>query len=218
MISQRARPEAPFYYCASSSSANMRTLDPIVANPHALRVIRFSVELGRSYGLPVISLATTDSKSPDPQAALEIAATFQAAMQAGAHLIQGPTSMMDQMMLSSFVQAVIDNDIIGYLLAARREVEVSDANLALGPIDEVINDPSLADFKFAMHPHTAQHFREELWGPWVLRYDPFTLWQAGGASSLVDAAAAVVRHIWSHHHPEPLLPELANRIRTSATA
>jgi len=216
VLSQLAAAGSPFYYGAASSSANMRTLDPIMANPHAARVIRASAQLGRFYGLPVVSLAATDAHAADAQASFEIGATFAAALSGGAHLIQGPTSMMDQMMLSSFAQAVIDNDGVGYLLAARGQFEISDETLALDAIEEVMSDPTLAEFKFAMHPHTARHFREELWEPLVFSRESFTAWRQAGSRSIVERAESLARRVLAEHRPEPLAEEVAREIRRIA--
>lgn len=218
VLSQMVRPGAPFYYTGSSASANMRTLDPITANPAALRMLRAAVRLGRWYGLPVVGLATTDAKQPDPQAAVEMAVSFLVAMEAGAHLIQGPTSMMDQMMLSSFAQAVIDNDIVGYLLAARGDLAISPETLAIDVIDQVVTNPSLEALKFAGHPHTARHLREDLWEPAVFSYDSFTTWQKKGSLSLLERANVRARDILSHHQPEPLALGLASEIHRIAHA
>ena len=65
-------------------------------------------------------MSVTDAKQPDPQAACELAVQLQMAVEMGVHLVQGPHSMMDQMMLSSFTQMVINDDIAGYVLAGHR--------------------------------------------------------------------------------------------------
>ena len=103
------------------------------STPHALQLVRLGAELGRFYGLPVYSNALTDARGPDPQAACERAVQMQLCVEAGAHLIQGPTSHMDQMRLSSLVQALIDNDIVGYVLAACRRPVLSAETLAWRP-------------------------------------------------------------------------------------
>ena len=107
LLIQLARRGAPCYYVGTSGSCNMRTLDPIMANPHACKVVRFSTELGVSYGLPVWSNALTDAKVPDAQASCERSVMFLQTFRAGAHIIQGPTAMMDQMMWLD-MQTVID--------------------------------------------------------------------------------------------------------------
>jgi trimethylamine--corrinoid protein Co-methyltransferase len=120
---------------------------------------------------------------------------------------------MDRMMLSSFVQAVIDNDIVGYVLAARRRPVVSSETLALEAADEVMTDPQYAQFKFASHPHTARHLRCDIWKPWAFAYEEYEAWQQAGCISVVARAAAKASEILATHHPEPLPPALADAVR-----
>jgi trimethylamine--corrinoid protein Co-methyltransferase len=216
VLSQIARPGAPFYYAAESGSTDMRTLDPVMANPHALQVLRGAVELGRAYGLPVMGLATTDAKLPDPQAACQMTATFQLAVEAGAHLVQGPTSMMDQMMLSSFAQAIIDHDMVGYVLAAARRLRVTEETLALRAIEEVAQGGEYGALKFAMHPHTLEHLRAETWQPLAFSSETFAAWQGRGSPTVLARAEAAAKEILARHRPEPLDAERAEAIRRLA--
>jgi trimethylamine--corrinoid protein Co-methyltransferase len=188
-------------------------LEVNTSTPRALQLLRLGIEMGRFYGLPVYSVALTDARAPDPQAACERAVQLQIGMDAGAHLLQGPTSHMDRMMLSSFVQAVIDNDIVGYVLAARRRPVVSSETLALEAADEVMTDPQYAQFKFASHPHTARHLRCDIWKPWAFAYEEYEAWQQAGCISVVARAAAKASEILATHHPEPLPPALADAVR-----
>jgi trimethylamine--corrinoid protein Co-methyltransferase len=203
-LSQFSHPGAPFYYVASSGALNMKTLEPRMANPAALQLLRASVQLGRSYRLPLCGLAITDARMPDGQAACERTATFLAALEGGAHIIQGPTSMMDQMMLSSFAQVVIDNDLAGYLLAARAAPGCSPDELALDTIHEVVNDSALGDFKFAAHPDTVARLQDQNWQPLVFDHGGFEAWQKVGRPALVARATAVAREMITRPAPGPL--------------
>ena len=188
VLSQSVRSGAPFSYTCFSGNGNMRTLNPIIADPHTTQMLRMGAELGRWYDLPVYSEAVTDAKAADPQAACERAVQLVTTIEAGANIIQGPTSHMDEMMLSSFAQAVIDNDIVGYCLAACERPEVSEESLALDVIHEVINDPILEGMKFAMHPHTVQHLQEQIWKPRAFIYDIFDTWATRGGGALLSSA------------------------------
>jgi trimethylamine--corrinoid protein Co-methyltransferase len=212
MLIQLARPGAPCYYSAATGCADMRTLDPVTASPHAARMTRLSVQQGRSYGLPVWSLAATDARQPDAQAAFERAAMLQLSLASGASLIQGPTSMMDQMMLSSFTQAIIDHDIIGYLLLLQGESPVNEETLAQEAIRDVVTDPAFADMKFAAHPHTAGQVRHDDWQPLTFACGGFAEWQRQGQPSLVDRARACAERLLATHQPTPLDPGLAARV------
>ena len=213
VLSQLVQPGAPVCYTSFSGSSDMRTLDTIAANPHATQLLRVAAALGGSYGLPVYGVALTDAKSPDPQAACERALQLQISIEAGANLIQGPTAHMDQLMLTSFVQAVIDNDIAGYVLAANGPLDIEADALALDASYEVITDVSLKDLKFSAHPHTAAHMRSFIWQPQAFYYGSFSRWQNAGSQSVVDRATAVARDILDFHLPETLAPEISREIQ-----
>jgi trimethylamine:corrinoid methyltransferase-like protein len=138
---------------------------------------------------------------------------MQACIEAGANLIQGPTSHMDQMMLSSYVQAVIDNDIVGYVLAACRRPVVSPDTLALDAGHDVATDPQYATLKFASHDHTVRHLRDEVWEPWAFDRDNFASWEKGGRVSVVERAAGKAREILATQCPDTLPPDVADAIR-----
>ncbi len=216
VLAQAVRPGIPIPYTAFSGNGNMRTLDPITSDAQSLRQLRLAAELGRWYGLPVYGVALTDAKVPDAQAAHEHTLQLELALETGVHLIQGFTSMMDQMMLSSFAQAVIDNDIAGCALAARERPELNSETLALDVIHNVATDPELPALKYAAHPHTVRHLHDELWRPATFTYDNFAGWQAAGSLTALDRAKAVARDILAHHHVQPLAPEAEREIRRIA--
>jgi trimethylamine--corrinoid protein Co-methyltransferase len=216
ILSQIVRSGVPFIYTAFSGDGNMRTLAPLASSPRALQQQRLAARLGHFYGLPIYGLAVTDANMPDSQAACETAAQMMLALEAGCNLIQGPTSMMDSIMLSSFAQAVIDNDIVGYVFASRLEPEISAETLALEAMHDVVTDPWLKDLRFAAHPHTVSHMRDNLWQPAAFAYDNVATGQRTDGQSVLERATAVARDILHHHQPEPLPLEVANEIRKIA--
>ncbi|MCX6991671.1 MAG: trimethylamine methyltransferase family protein [Kiritimatiellaeota bacterium] len=216
LLIQLVHPGAPCYYSAASGAGCLRTLNSVTANPQAVHLVRLATQQGRFYGLPVWAIAPTDARQPDSQAACERTIFLQTVMDAGASLIQGPTSMMDQMMLSSFAQAIIDHDIIGYLLAARQNTTVNADTLAAEAIQEVVTDAAYAEMKFAAHPHTVDHLRDDAWRPLAFAYDTFAEWQRHGGMSLVERATSVARDLLDHHQPEPVGSDLAAEIRRIA--
>ena len=216
VLAQAVRPRTPICYTSFCGDADLRTLSVNTSSPRAVQLLRLGIELGRSYGLPIYSVALTDARSPDPQAACERAVQLQIAIEAGAHLIQGPTSHMDKMLLSSFVQAVIDNDITGYVLAGHSSPEVSAETLALEVAQEVTDECEYARFKYASHEHTVRHLRDGNWQPWAFAYDDFGAWDDAGRVSVVDRAAQKAREILSTHRPELLPHNIAEAIHRIA--
>ena len=218
VVSQLVHPGAPVCYTGFCGVGNMRTLGVTSASPHALRIMLLATKLGRFYGLPVYVAATSDAHQPDPQAACERATQVYALTHAGASLIQGPTSTMEQFMVSSFVQAVIDNEILDYVFAALTPPDATDEAMALDATEEVLTDPWLKDLKFAGHPYTARYLREIQWQPRCFDYAHSTAWQRTGAQSVVERAIAIARDIFEHHFVEELPPAVATELRHIATA
>ncbi|PWH16851.1 MAG: hypothetical protein DDG58_09105 [Ardenticatenia bacterium] len=218
VVSQLVRPGAPMCYTGFCGVGNMRTLDVTSASPHALRIMLLATKLGRFYGLPVYVAATSDAHQPDPQAACERATQVYALTHAGASLIQGPTSTMEQFMVSSFVQAVIDDEILGYVFAALTPPDTTDEAMALDATEEVLTDPWLKDLKFAGHSHTARYLREIQWQSRCFDYANPAAWQRAGAQSVVDRAAAIAKDILEHHFVQELPPAVAAELRRIATA
>jgi trimethylamine---corrinoid protein Co-methyltransferase len=204
LLSQLVRPGAPMCYTSFSGSSDLRTLENVSGNPHATQLVQMTTALGSFYGLPVYGTAVTDAKAADPQAACERAVQLQVAVEAGASLIQGPTAHMDQFMLTSFAQAVIDNDIVGYVLATNRPITVDTETLALEASHEVITEPEFSDMKFAAHPHTTAFMRSVMWQPRTFFSASFSKWQQAGSQSVVERATEIAREILHHHHPEQL--------------
>ena len=212
LLSQISQPGAPFYYTATSGSADMRTLNPVMTDPRVVKVLRTSAQLGSFYHLPIMGIATTDSKSPDSQAAVERAICVQVSIDSGVHIIQGPTSMMDQMMLSCFIQTIIDNDLLGYILATLQDPTLDEETLALDVIQDVLQNEATGSMKFAMHEHTSHHMRDEIWQPLVFNYASFAAWQSAGSPTLNDRAVSVAQRILSMHTPIPLEDSIRNEI------
>ncbi|MGQ9502953.1 MAG: trimethylamine methyltransferase family protein [Anaerolineae bacterium] len=218
VMSQLVRPGAPVCYTGFCGVGNMRTLDVASASPHALRIMLLATRVGRFYGLPVYVAATSDAHQPDPQAACERATQVYALAHAGASLVQGPTSTMEQFMVSSFIQAVIDNEILDYVFAALTPPDMTDEALALDVTEEVLTDAWLKDLKFAGHPHTARYLREIQWQPRCFDNANPAAWQRAGAQSVVERATALARDILEHHFVEELPPAMATELRRIATA
>jgi len=216
VLAQASRPGAPVFYTSFCGSGDLKTLDVVCADALSVQQMRLTAMMGRRYGLPVYGLAGTDSRMPDSQAAAEHAYQFPLAMDAGVNLMQGPTSMMDQMMTSSFAQAIIDHDIISYILACRREPAVDEETLALDVMHDVATSPDLADLKYAGHEHTVRHITDENWQAFCFRSQSYTTWEREGRRGLLELAAEAAAGILATHVPEPMPRDQEKAIRALA--
>lgn len=139
--------------------------------------------------------------------------------------------MMDQMMLTSLLQVIIDHEIVGYLLSGHRSgLELTDEDLALAAIADVVAaeagagrpgtagaDTALASLRFAAHPHTVRHLHDARdAAPRIFARESFVAWQRAGAPTLLDRARRYLDEILATHVPHPLDPGRAAEIRRFA--
>jgi len=105
--------------------------------------------------------------------------------------------------INSLVQLVIDNEIIGILKRIAKGFKVNKETLAVEVIKKAGHKPV-----FLNEPHTARHFREELWISKIfiggVGYDQ---WLADGGKTEIDKAKDKAKEILKTHHPESLSPE-----------
>lgn len=160
--------------------------------------------LAHHYGLPMFSLAGgSDSKTVDQQAATDASLTMLVDALAGGHLIHD-SGYLESGLTGSLAQLAICDEIAAWIRAAIGPVEISDETLALDLIDRLGPDGS-----FLEADHTIAHYRER-WYPSLIDRLSHSAWQARGATTLAERAAARVDRILADHRPQPL-PEDATR-------
>ena len=94
-----------------------------------------------------------------------------------------------------------------------RGVEVSDETLGLDILEEM--GPG---GKFIDHPHTAEHFRQELWFPRLLDRDYYQAWFDGGARSMEERCREAKDRILASHTVVPLESGLDRALQGIVTA
>ena len=160
--------------------------------------------LAHHYGLPMFSLAGgSDSKTVDQQAAADASLTMLVDALAGGHLIHD-SGYLESGLTGSLAQLAICDEIAAWIRAAIGPVEISDETLALDLVDRLGPDGS-----FLEADHTIAHYRER-WYPSLLDRLSHSAWQARGATTLAERAAARVDRLLADHRPPPL-PEDATR-------
>ncbi|GAF94156.1 unnamed protein product [marine sediment metagenome] len=114
--------------------------------------------LGEYYGCPTgVHGGKTDSCFHDEQTGVEKAASMLMGVLAGAVGI-GTIGHLENAVTFSPAQLVIDNEIAGFVRRCVREpIEVSEETLATALVDSVGPGGN-----FLTSPHTAEHFRDEL--------------------------------------------------------
>ncbi|MDZ7844141.1 MAG: trimethylamine methyltransferase family protein [Anaerolineales bacterium] len=157
-----------------------------------------AASMGKYYQLPVFGLGgATDSKLLDQQCAAEAALCLFSAHLNGANIIHD-CGFMDAGMQGSLQLLAITNDLIGFIRAATRPVEISEETLALDLIDEL--GPS---GNYLASDHTYRHFREPFYSSLADKRQ-YANWVEQGGTTMEERAADQVDEILRSHHPQPL--------------
>lgn len=166
-----------------------------------------AASLGKYYDLPVFGLGgATDAKVLDQQCAAEAALGLFTAHLNGANIIHD-CGFMDAGMQGSLQLMAIDNDLIGFIRAATRPVEVNPETLALGLIDEL--GPT---GNYLAAEHTYQHMEEPFYSGLAdkRQYDS---WVEQGGLTMEERAAQQVEEILAEHQAAPLPEKVRLRLR-----
>lgn len=206
-ITQLVRPGMPVCYGGICHAFDMRTTQMIFGGPEQAIFGVAMTEMGRHYGLPVyINVGLTDSKRPDAQAGLEIGATLMLGAAAGADIF-GHMGICGVDQAASLDMLILQNEIIGYVESALREMDFSDDAFGLEILEQAGPGCSFID-----QEHTAGHFRKELWFPSLLDRDYYQKWLGKGALSAEDRCCQMKAEILGTCQPEPLADDVANAV------
>lgn len=203
VLSQLKLEGTPYIISAMDPAAlDMRTMVGPYAYPER-GIIR---SMSQSYGLPSFSLAGgSDAKVVDQQAAAEAALTLLADTLMGGNLIHD-LGYLESGLTYSFSQLAICNEIVGWIKAYLKPIEVSDETLALDLIAQVG-----AHGQYLKTGHTRKHVRDS-WYPNLFERGTFTDWVQKGSQTLVERAAARVQKILAEHQVEPLSAGVQTRL------
>jgi trimethylamine--corrinoid protein Co-methyltransferase len=204
VLSQLVRPGSPIAVPGwNGGPYNLQTMVGNYCLPDEQGV---AIAMGRYYDLPVFGLGgATDSKVLDQQAGAECALGLLFPLINGANIIHD-IGFMDAGMQGSLQLMAIADDLLGWLRAATRGVQVNDETLAMGVVEELGPDGD-----YLSHDHTYRHFKDAYYSKLADR-QIYSAWQDAGGMSMADRAAAKVDEILSKHEPEPLSADLQKEL------
>jgi trimethylamine--corrinoid protein Co-methyltransferase len=163
--------------------------------------------MGKYYDLPVFGLGgSTDSKVLDQQSGFEVTLSLMTSLLHGANIVHD-VGFMDAGMQGSLQIMAIANDILGFLRAATRGVEVTDETLALDVIEELGPTGSYLD-----HEHTLRHYREPFYSK-LADKNQYSVWLKRGGQTMEARAAEMVDSILEKHQVEPLPEDVQRKIK-----
>jgi trimethylamine--corrinoid protein Co-methyltransferase len=207
VLSQLKREGAPYVMTGMQPSPmDMRTMVTPYADPER----GIFQAIARFYNLPSFGWGgISDSKAVDQQAAAEAALTLLAESLVGGNLIHD-LGYLESGLTFSFAQLVICEEIIGWIEAFLRGIEVSEETLALDVIAQAGSEGH-----YLNKEHTRQHFRE-IWYPDLLDRNDYKTWKDKGGKTLGERAAARVEEILREHRPQPLPDKVRRQLRQIA--
>jgi trimethylamine--corrinoid protein Co-methyltransferase len=185
------------------ASIDMRTM----VSPYAYPEKGFIRSLSQRYNLPTLSLAGgSDSKVIDQQAAAEAALTILADVLMGGNIIHD-LGYLESGLTFSFVQLTICNQIVDWVKAFFKDIEVNDETLALDDIAKVGANGSYLGTK-----HTRK-YHKQTWYPDLFERGNYKDWVTKGSKSLSERARQRVETILNEHQPEPLPDDIHTQIQ-----
>jgi len=182
--------------------------------PEACLLHAATAQMARFYGLPFQGGTGIDATVPDAQAGYERALQVLTNALAGTNFIHLSIGMMEQMLLASYEQCVIDDEILGAAFHIARGFEVSDETLAI----EVIKELGPANSQYLTHEHTLRHLRRVFWPARLTNRLKWDAWMAAGGKDMRERARERARQILAEHRPQYLPEDKVAEIRRIADA
>ncbi len=142
----------------------------------------------------------------DGQSILERTYMNTMAALAGANVLVG-AGMMQQSLVISHEQLVIDNEINRIAFRAVEGFEIDEEHLALEAIERVGPGSN-----FVADMHTYNHLRGERLETHLLYRNSREAWEEGGHTTLVDRAKERALTILKEHQPNPLPEDTAKEL------
>ncbi|MBT6512149.1 MAG: methyltransferase, partial [Rhodospirillaceae bacterium] len=169
-----------------------------------------TTQMARYYGIPCSVMAgISDSKVPDAQSGYEKGYTITLAAQAGCSMITQTCGMQASLLGLTMEGYIIDNDMLGAILRTVRGIEVTDENLSVETIREVV----LGEGHYLGHPQTlANMTRDYLYPEIADRLSPSD-WEERGSLDIRERAREEARRILMEHFPRHIDDVTDARIR-----
>jgi trimethylamine--corrinoid protein Co-methyltransferase len=184
VISQVAKPGAPYVYGVSQGAMNLRTAVIVYAAPESMAAQQASADLAAYYGLPTFGYGgCSDAEMLDEQWAFESGMTLLTAALAGVTLLHD-LGYVASGTASSYESVVLMDELVRWVKAYLRGVTIDEESLAVAEIAAVGPGGTHLARKY-----TRQHVRDYL-QPDLVSQDQYDGWAAAGSRSLLDRAAA----------------------------
>lgn len=206
VMAQLIRPGVRIATATQATPLDMRTGNLAAGSIEAGIITACITQLSHHYKLPIRSqFPQTDSKLLDQQAGYERALQLMLIAMAGNNYIISAGGIENELLLS-YEQIVIDNEIYGMVARAMKGVEVTDETMAV----DVIKEMDQLGVNFLSMAHTKEWARKEMYQPKVSDRLTYQLWTKDGSKDVVERAKEMAKEIIQTHEVPPL-PEDVNK-------
>ena len=202
VLTQLAKPGAPFIYGAFATVMDMRTTIFSYGAPEMSLMTAAMAQMAQFYHLPFFGTAgATDAKFPDAQAAAEVAFSCLSSALIGANLIHDAGSWLDHGSLASPAFMVLVNEILYMVDQYMKGLTVNEETLALDLIDKI--GPG---GHYLNEEHTLKHFKN-VWYSDLFDRSIYDTWLQEGAKTFAQRLQEKTTRLMEHQ-PKPLSKEV----------
>jgi trimethylamine--corrinoid protein Co-methyltransferase len=203
VLMQTLNPGHACILSTASGGLNMQSGTYVAASPEAVLLHCATAQMAHFYGLPFQGGSGLDSCLPDAQAGYERMLQTAPMSMAGVNFIHLALGMLDQLLTSSYEQAVIDNEILAAAFRLTEGIEVTAESTAVDQFKQV--GPG---GHFMEQDYTLRNLRRLQWQPRLTSRLAWDEWQRRTAArDMRQRANQAARQILVEHHPQPLSPE-----------
>jgi len=203
VLAQLVHPGLPCIFSVASGGFNLRTGTYVSASPEMVLLHCGTAQMAHFYHLPFHGGGGLDACLPDAQAGYERTLQALPMTLAGVNFFCLAFGMMDQLLTSSFEQAVIDNEIFTAVFRLAEGIQVTPETIALDQIEKA--GPG---GQFLNQAYTLHHYRTEQWQPELTSRLEWEQWQRStGGKDMRQRANDLARKILSAPPPHLLSAE-----------
>ena len=208
VLAQCVNPGTPCIFAIASGIMDMATGAYSGAAPETTLIHAATAQVAHAFGLPYQGGTGIDAKLPDAQAGYERALQVLTNILAGTNFVHLSYGMMEQMLLASYEQCVIDEEIIAAAFRIAKGFDVNDYTLSVDLLARV----GPLGGHFLTQRETRDFYRKDRWVPTISNRDPWDTWMAAGGKDMRQAANERARAILAEDKPWAVSKEQAEEI------
>jgi len=202
VMTQVARPGAPFVYGGFTSNVDMKSGAPAFGTPEYMKTAIVGGQLARRLAVPYRSSNANAANALDAQAAYESVFSLWGAIMGGVNFLMHGAGWMEGGLQASFEKMALDADLLAMVAEFLRPLPVEDKELALDAMREV--GPG---GHFFGAEHTQSRYRTAFFAPMISDWRNFESWREAGSPTAGDAAGRIVAERLRGYAPPPFEPE-----------